>query len=359
MKTNYVRLVLGVALAVLPATPSLADPLPGRDRAKFLQQPMINTPIANDNGTVDTYFGHDQLSTAYWMNNPSNPIPLYEGRFMADDFADNLNSPVVHVKWWGSYLHDIINPSMPVNKFLITFENDIPQSPTNPFSHPGDIKFNQVVFRDADNDLSPGGEFSEKLIRGPDPILGESLYEYNAELHLNKPFPQQKDTVYWLKIVALVDVPPTIQFNPLNPPQNATQWGWHNRDYTQQNTLASPNVAGPPFPPGEAIVGQVGSAAQPSPVWHFQDDAVQGNVRVTTNGPGGLVMPNVLQPFQSMSPTRYSDLLDGPASFTPGAVGIGQFSKDLAFGLYTINIPEPSTCLLMACSLAGILVRRR
>ena len=107
--------------------------------------------------------------------------------------------------------------------------------------------------------------FTEKLIRGPDPILGESLYEYNAELRMGKEFNEVKDTVYWLKIVALVDLPVVgfAGFDPYNPqnftPFPVTQWGWHNRDYTIQDTLASPNVA-----PGEFIEGVVGGATSPS-----------------------------------------------------------------------------------------------
>ena len=58
---------------------------------------------------------------------------------MADDFADNLTSPVVHVKWWGSYRNDIINPQMPVNRFLIAFESDIPADPSQSFSMPGQV----------------------------------------------------------------------------------------------------------------------------------------------------------------------------------------------------------------------------
>lgn len=364
MNTKTFRpLLYSVCCVALITSQTQADPLPGRDVPKFSQKPMIQTQILNDNGVLDDYYGHDELSTAYgFEQQPGALIPLYQGRFMADDFADNLSSPVVHVKWWGSYLKDFIDPATPVNKFLISFENDIPQSSTNPFSYPGDVKFNQVVFRDSDNDLSPGGEFSEKLIRGPDPILNESLYEYNAELHLDKPFPQQKDTVYWLKIVAMVDVPATIgTFDPYNPDSSlipVTQWGWHNRDYTQQNTLASPNVTGPPFPAGEAIIGQVGPAVQPVPVWHFQDDAVTGDVRIQTAGTGGLIMPNVFQPFQNMSETHYLDGIDGPGGSVPGAMGIGQYSKDLAFELYT-TVPEPTSGILLIFGFAGTLLRRR
>jgi hypothetical protein len=68
-------------------------------------------------------------------------------------------------------------------------------------------------------------------------------------------------------------------------------------------------------------------------------------------------MPDVFQPVQNMQPTHYLDNIDGPGGSVPGAVGIGQFSKDLAFELYT-TIPEPAGCLLLAFGVAGVLVRR-
>jgi hypothetical protein len=336
-----------ISFASYLATTATADPLTGRDLLKFQQLPMINTTVLNPNGVPGTYQGHDELSTAYGFPNAANVIPFYQGRFMADDFADSLSSPVVHVKWWGSYAHDIINPQMPVDKFLISFESDVPATSATGFSHPGQPLLNQVVKRAP---LAPGsGTFTEKLIRGPDPILGESLYEYNAELHLGKDFPEKQDTVYWLKIAAMVDVPAGLTFPPNQPPTFATQWGWHNRDYTVQDLLASPLVV-----PGENQQGPLNG----TPVWHFQDDAVTGAVRIDPNGPGGLLMPNVFQPVANMSPTRYLDGIDGPAGGAVGALGIGAFSKDLAFELYTV-VPEPATCLLMSVGLAGVLSLRR
>ena len=325
-----------------------ADPLPGRDLLKFSQKPMINTTVVDDNGLVNTYQGHDELSTAYNFGS----IPLWEGRFMADDFADKLTSPVVHVKWWGSYLGEAgpQNPNMPVNKFLISFESDAPVSATNPFSHPDQPLLNQMVFRNPQPPTLPG-TFTEKLIRGPDPILGESLYEYNAELQFGQEFMEVKDTVYWLKIVAMVDTAPAFLFDPYNP-QNApfpvTQWGWHNRDYTIQDTLASPNVTSFPF--GEFIEGTVGGANQP--VWHFQDDAVAGDVQII-----GTSMPGVVQ--TNMSSQFYLDGIDGPPGGIPGTHGIGRFSKDLAFELYTV-VPEPASCLLLLVGVTiAISLRRR
>src|SRR5262249_48679393 len=149
---------------------------------------MVATPIFGPNGTVQIYQGHDELSTIYGTANAAGPPQDYQGKFMADDFADKFSTPVVHVRWWGSYHNDVINPNLPVNKFLIAFESDIPKTTANQFSQPGSVLQFDVVNR-APVIAGPGsGQFTEKLIRGPDPIVGESLYEYNAELHLNSNF---------------------------------------------------------------------------------------------------------------------------------------------------------------------------
>jgi hypothetical protein len=294
---------------------------------------------------VTNYAGHDELSTVYGFHGPfpmDNPS-AYSGRFMADDFADKLNSPVVHIKWWGSYLADHV--AEPLNRFLIAFESDQPVDAANSFSHPAQPLLTQIVNRATT--LTPGsGTFTEKLVRGPDPVRHESLYEYNAELHFNSAFFEQKNTVYWLKIAALVDVTNGTTFPVNAPPPTMTQWGWHNRDYTIQDTLASQLVA-----PGEQIVGPVDGAS----VWHFQDDAVTGTLRYTNV----LGTPNfgIFQPVQNMSPTNYlANGIDGPSATMPGTVGIDFYSKDLAFNLYTNNpqMPEPAACLLLVSGALGL-----
>jgi hypothetical protein len=371
MKSSSARLFCSISVVVSVntfATRVQADPLPGRDLLKFSQRPMINTPIAdpivnpNPNslapadvsvGGITNYGGHDEISTIYG-NHGSFPTDIpgqYTGRFMADDFADKLNSPVVHVKWWGSYFSDF-QPE-PVNQFLISFESDQPADATTSFSHPAQPLLNQVVTRSA---LAPGsGTFTEKLVRGPDPVRHESLYEYNAELYLDKPFPEKADTVYWLKIAAMVDVYPGFDnfnhFDPEHPPlfggDHPTIWGWHNRDYTIQDPLASTAVS-----PGEHLDGTIDG----SPIYHFQDDAVAGNASVNMLGPGGRVMPDIMQ--TNMSPTLYLDGADGPAGVA-GAVGISHYSKDLAFELYTTQVPEPGTCALLLIGCVGLAATRR
>jgi hypothetical protein len=285
-----------------------ADPLQG-EVLKFQQVPMIATPI---DGAV--YYGHDELSTA-WL---SATAQGYAGVFMADDFADLLSTPVVHLRWWGSYFQPETADQRFVNKFLISFESDVPDpNPTDPldFSHPGQNLLAQVVTQGV---LSPGsGTFTEKMVAGSNPA--DPVYEYNAELAL--PFSQKMDTVYWLKIVALDDLSQT-------DPQ-AIRWGWHNRDYTIQDPLAS---TPPAVVPGEFNDGVIG-VSPPQKIWHFQDDAVSGNVLVTPIS--GTPTFEVLQ--DGYAPQNYTPA-DGPSE-------IVLHSKDLAFELYTV--PEPAAWLML------------
>jgi hypothetical protein len=319
-----------VAVGALASTQAQAQALPPLI-PKFTQQPMLQHAQFGQ-----IYFGHDEFSTAY--NNPIGAPDVYRGRFMADDFADNYNTPVVRVKWWGSYMNGTANPNpQQVQKFLIAFEADQPAGPPGPiFSHPIPPIQSEIVTL---GPLGPGsGTFTETFAHPGGPPQNEAVYEYTADLKV--PFNQQADTVYWLKITALVDLLPGQQ--PTDP--FVTRWGWHNREYAVQNPLASPNVS-----PGE---NNQGNAAL-GPIWHFQDNAVEGAVNVVTaiDPTGVQIVTNIDQPIQSFSEQYYVDNLDGPQ-------GISQFSKDLAFELYTV-VPEPATYALMACGLFGALISHR
>jgi hypothetical protein len=345
MNTRYSKQLIPFAIAAAVTLTSLAqaDPLPGRDKLKFSQLPIDKMALTAPNGTTATFYGHDELSTAYSFPTTAGTPSPYRGTFMADDFADKFSSPIVHIKWWGSYLDNGINPNLPINKFLISIESDVPQTSANPFSHPGTPLLSQVVKRGPISVAS--GTFTEKPISPGGAPLNEHLYEYNAELNLGQSFFQKPDTVYWLKIVALVDAPAGVAFNPLNPPAFVPRWGWHDRDYTLMDPLAS---TPPAVSPGEFVQGLLGPAPGGIPVWHFQDDAVTGQTLIDLNTPTGV--PQVVQ--TGYQPTLYKGGgIDGPNA-------IGQMSKDLAFQLFT-TVPEPTTCLLSAAAFAMTLAASR
>jgi hypothetical protein len=304
--------LLGIAgLVGAAASPVFAQPLPG-EALKFIQYPLGDT--ATNPNTIAP--GHDELSTA--VNN-STAGPVYSGTFAADDFSDNVNSPVVDVQWWGSYLGSAAGNGNHVQDFLISFESDIPgNAAAGTFSEPGSVILSQTV-KAAPVNSAASGTFTEAL--DPTAIVGPDgpLYEYNAELAT--PFPEVADTIYWLKIVALTN------------PSDGIQWGWHNRDYT----ITDPLAAGPPsVVPGEQ---NIGSAA--FPVWHFQDDAVTGNIAYIPS-------QNLLREVTN-NPLSYNNTTDG---FPPGAVTP---SEDLAFGLY-YAVPEPVGLPVLA---AGLFLLRR
>src|SRR5687768_8100407 len=127
-KQQTLVILSSIAASVILGQVSEADPLPGRDVTKFSQKPMDGTAITSPNGTVERFWGHDELSTAYSTVGATGPTP-YRGTFMADDFADKFDTPVVHVKWWGSYLNNFVSPNFPVDKFLICVESDVPAGP--------------------------------------------------------------------------------------------------------------------------------------------------------------------------------------------------------------------------------------
>ena len=149
----FAFLIIAIAAGLV-----LADPLPGRDVTKFVQVPLDDMVAG---GAL--FFGHDNVSTAYTEYDAAGAPQGYSGHFMADDFADQFNTPVVHIKWWGSYLNN--KQIQPVDSFLVVFESDIPaaQHPLGlGFSIPGNVLSSQIVTRAP---LSPmSGTFTETSI---------------------------------------------------------------------------------------------------------------------------------------------------------------------------------------------------
>ncbi|HTQ39470.1 MAG TPA: PEP-CTERM sorting domain-containing protein [Pirellulales bacterium] len=323
-----------LALIAAIATRAFADPLPG-EVLKFQQLPLNNGLGVTVGGVTygaggAPYPGHDELSTAY----PNTSLSDFNGTFAADDFSDNYSSPVVHLTWWGSYLNNSnAAPNGGVKQFLISFESDLPAAQNAAgYSEPNQPILTQVVTPGA---ISAGsGTFTETLINNNNGT-SEPLYQYNAELAM--PFQEQAGTVYWLKIVALAG---------LN--QQSLQWGWHNRDWGIQDTLASAVPT-----PGEHVEGTVTTAM--IPVWHFQDDAVTGNIDYGVNSAGTFAINSETQ----MLPMNYQRTPSGSVPID-GQPGIETLSEDLAFQLYTV--PEPSTIVLLGLGTLGIgakLWRRR
>ncbi len=328
-----------LCVAVYFAGPALADPYP-HQVLKFQQKPMHGVTILQSQ-----YWGHDEESQLVGIIPDGGHMPnTYTGVAMADDFSDKLSQPIQHLRWWGSYIN-MFEPPVGVQKFLVVIESDVPANPQEPgsFSHPGQVLWSQILVRDPNPQPGPPapGFFKETLVP---PVVApgqtpptEWLYEYNAELAPTMPFAgffaQRENTVYWLKIAALVDVP---RENPVPP----FKWGWHNRDYTVQDLLA---CAPPAVVPGEHIQGVIPDPAggQLINIWHHQDDAVAAQtVLQILAGPG----PELYVEQTDFRPQRYVNWVDGPG-LAEQFPGIAQFSKDLAFEIYAV--PEPGALALL------------
>ena len=279
------------------------------------EQLPLNGGLAPSSGGA-AYPGHSELSTL----TPAQIIG-FEGTYMADDFSLTTIQPVVQVEWWGSYL-DAGNGGG-VQRFLISFDTDVAADNGVP-SHPGTPVISQILSLGA---LAPNsGTFTETAI-ATDAGAASQLYHYTANLEI--PMLQIPDDVYWLKIVAIVD-----------PGDDGNiEWGWQNRDYSFEDVLASTIPL-----PGEHELA--------SDVWHFQDDAVSGGITMFEVPQTNLAAVQQI----GFNPENYVDGSDGPA-------GINQFSKDLAFRLYTTaTVPEPSTFILFGLggvALVAVMRRRR
>ncbi len=325
--------IMAFAAIVLASSTALADP-PDDYVTKFMQKPMVELKLG-DATNLEVYYGHDELSTAYLQNDPGT-TPFYRGTFMADDFADKVDQPVAHVTWWGSYMDAITPDNKQVQQFLISFESDVPATADH-YSYPGEVLSSQIVTLDTSGGIPAAGAFTERPIHPGGPPLNERLYQYNAELAI--PFPQEIDTVYWLKIVALVD--------QNDPAQEGIAWGWHNRDYTAMDPYASQP---PAVVPGEHVQGTfVDSTGKDIPVWHFQDDAVTGDVHIGIDVDLATGEQKIVVDQNTLHETYYIPGIDMPYEVQ------NEFSKDLAFALYAQPVPEPSTFAMIGLAVACLL----
>lgn len=218
---------------------------------KYSQKIGHLTPLAPDMHS----WGEDIPSDVDWhkiMQSPTIP-PNW---VIADDFRDPYSTPVLTVRWWGSYvgptfqqvaggLAPIFGPGSE-DGYLISFFSDIPAGTGGvPFSRPGALLGSYALSFD-------------KVWVEPTSYVGwdqHPIWEYKANLmdaHLDHPtsyadpmgFRQKAGEIYWISIVAEVGhklelvtdaagnvqwvATPTGKFAEPNPQnQEGHYWGWH------------------------------------------------------------------------------------------------------------------------------------
>jgi len=167
-------------------------PLPPPEYEKWSQPPTMNPMYPG------YYYGWNELS-------------IYHGpRIVADDWRCVDRRAISDIHWWGSYvgwLEPMPPPDAPL-AFHIGLWTDVPDGPTNPWSHPGRM-FREWFVRRPD--------FSERWV-GMDfhPEHGfETCFQYDFYLPRDEWFVQKPHTlnVYWLSISALYGNPCNADFD--------------------------------------------------------------------------------------------------------------------------------------------------
>ncbi len=146
----------------------------------------------------------------------NEPSDFYQGYVAADDWVCTSTNPVSRVRWWGSYVRwNAAAPPGgldPVQSFIVQFWTDVPATPSQPFSHPGQCVYHQEVRA---TPTFAGWDY--------DPIANsfETCFRYEADLPTTARFYQEPGptgtNIYWISISA------ASQLNDLN------RWGWKTR----------------------------------------------------------------------------------------------------------------------------------
>jgi len=138
---------------------------------------------------------------------------------VADDFLCLDGLPITDIHWWGSYWSNVDNtgkllgdiyyedsrgfaPPGGIEAFLLKIWSDVPKT-TDPksFSHPGQLLWQYVTT-----------DFNESFYGN---VPGKAdVYQYFMLLPEQEQFRQEKGTIYWLSIEAVLK-------------DCTKQWGWH------------------------------------------------------------------------------------------------------------------------------------
>lgn len=151
---------------------------------------------------------------------------------VADDWLCD-GRPVSGIRWWGSYKDWLTDSPAPVGPpiypvhpaaFLVTWHTDIPASPTNLFSRPGQVidwAFYPVTY--SLQPLSAGNVQEEPWcvseLKFVAPGYYEHEYQYTLQFPATNEWIEKQGSVYWLSIQAVYTDNPATNF-----------WGWKTTD---------------------------------------------------------------------------------------------------------------------------------
>ncbi|MBP7745833.1 MAG: hypothetical protein KA383_06835 [Phycisphaerae bacterium] len=156
---------------------------------------FVVSPAAADWNIGDPHKMHyPQLPDPFgWDVNATWP------KVLADDWMCSETGPVTDIHFWGSWYND---QQLPIEYIHVSIHEDIPASPTNPYSRPGALLWQRDFFP---------GQFTPRFWGTGDqgwynPNTGEAYphnhhmtWQYNM-VDIPDPFYQNLGTIYWLDI---------------------------------------------------------------------------------------------------------------------------------------------------------------
>lgn len=151
---------------------------------------------------------------------------------VADDWLCD-GRPVSGIRWWGSYREwmtqtpiTVPPPEFPIHPvaFLVTWQTDIPASPSNLFSRPGMVIARQLYpVTYSPQPMGEGVVQEEPWLTSELPFVEPGYYEHEYQYTLLFPatnhWIEKEGTIYWLGIQAVYALPPSTNF-----------WGWKTTD---------------------------------------------------------------------------------------------------------------------------------
>jgi hypothetical protein len=124
---------------------------------------------------------------------------------LGDDFKCSDTGLVTDIHFWGSFRDDVMPVSGPDNLALeISIHDDIPVSPTNPWSKPGGALWTksfgpgQYSVREITTTVMEG--FYDPVTNTYIPDNHKRVFQYNFEIDANQAFIQEETLIYWLVI---------------------------------------------------------------------------------------------------------------------------------------------------------------
>ncbi len=219
---------------------------------KWSQPPVLNKDYFPNDPAVpfpDCFRGWDEFSI--YDPSPFAGIALPDApHIMADDFLCSDHRPITDIHWWGSYI-DWLGTEPPPNNvvgFHIGIWTDVPKSPTQDWSHPGEMICEWRVSRDKVNEHYVGCDFIEGK-----PM--DSCFRYDFVIPQDQwCYQPEQQAVLWVSISAAYSTPQAPNYF----------WGWKTRphffnDFAVKIFVPLAPTIGSIFQQGQPLTGPDGS----------------------------------------------------------------------------------------------------